>query len=354
VVTAVSDGGIFDPATGKVKFGPFLDGQARTLTYDVFPPPGYQGVGHFAGTASANGVACPIGGDEIWAVGGPHPADSLPQNWRLEIDEVTAYAAAWRTGGVWAVEPNPIPMPYVTRAAALWRGGEWYQIDPGVGTPPEWWVNRLPQPNDAVRPLDQAGSGGSRRILPADFAVSQTVPVEIAVRPGAGTRAFAAEEVLPPGARLVSLGDGGAWDAARSRLKWGPFFDDAPRALHYEVAVAQPQTTGSGNAQLEGTALRFEGASSFDGSLAPTAGNCEIRSGSRLTWNPHVAAGDGGSSALTLRGAPGAVYQLETSTDLAHWTALSQLTNTAGVLEIPLVAPPGAGATYYRAKRLNP
>src|SRR5581483_4738314 len=122
----IGQDGAFDQFTGKVKFGPFFDHQARTLTYDSVPPVGFVGIGHVSGKASADGLSTPITGDDQVSVVIPHPADSSPADWRMELDDVTAYAAAWRTGGVWRLEPEVIPIEYVTRAAALWRGGEQY------------------------------------------------------------------------------------------------------------------------------------------------------------------------------------------------------------------------------------
>lgn len=53
-----------------------------------------------------------------------HPADS-DQDWRMEIDEVTAYGAAWKTG-----QHNNIN--YTTRGGYLWKNGEAYH-DTGTG-----------------------------------------------------------------------------------------------------------------------------------------------------------------------------------------------------------------------------
>jgi uncharacterized delta-60 repeat protein len=336
-VTNISHGGVFDRATGKVKFGPFFDDAARELTYDVFPPPGYQGVGTFSGIASADGLNSPITGDDTWVIAGPHPADITARDWRLEIGEVTAYAAAWRTGGLWCCEPNPIPMNYVTRAAALWRGGETYRVDPRITSPPLWWVNNS-APGAQLK-LDNNGT--SQRRLPVGFLAAEPVQVAIAASPVAGTSAYAIEEALPAGARLVSIDGGGTYDAVQNLLKWGPFLDDSARILHYEVALMQPQ----------GGALRFEGSASFDGSLALTQGPDGLRSTSHLTVS---SAPKDGKWTLRLRGDMDATYELETSTDLAHWTTLTRVTNTSGTLEIPLDVIPGTTLLYYRARLVLP
>ena len=75
----------------------------------------------------------------------------------MEIGEVTAYAVAWRTGGVWSFEPNPIPMSSVTRAAALWRGGELVAA-PLAGLAAGWQV-ACEAPRGVLAPAAQGATG---------------------------------------------------------------------------------------------------------------------------------------------------------------------------------------------------
>jgi hypothetical protein len=73
-VTGISDGGQFDTLTGKVRFGPFLDDQPRTLTYHLIPPPGTIGWAHFIGRATADSIPSPVVGDNslrFWSLPGP-------------------------------------------------------------------------------------------------------------------------------------------------------------------------------------------------------------------------------------------------------------------------------------------
>ncbi|HLP75977.1 MAG TPA: hypothetical protein VK327_03600 [Candidatus Paceibacterota bacterium] len=339
IVTNVSHGGVFDPVTGKVKFGPYFDNTVRTLTYDVFPPLGYTGVGHFTGDASADGISMVIAGDSAWVLAAPHPAD-INRDWRLIMDEVTAYGAAWRTGGIWRCEPGPIPMSYVTRAAALWRGGETYVVDPGVVEPPLWWVNEVGLGVLQRSEATTVASGTATRQLPEGFLAGDPVEVAITVRP-AGAAAYALEENLPAGARLVGVLDGGAFDVTAGKVKWGPFLDGAERVLRYRVALNQP----------EGGTLHFSGEVSFDGQLAATDGRTRSGSTSLLNWN--VRPGETGRS-LQLRGDLTAVYDLQSSEDLAQWTTIGRVTNMTGTVEIPLPVNDGSPRSFYRAKRVAP
>jgi hypothetical protein len=81
----ISDGGVFDAFTGKVKFGPFFDNDPRTLSYEALPPPGFVGVGWFAGVASADGTNSPIIGDDRMLIACPHPADNTLVDWAMRV-----------------------------------------------------------------------------------------------------------------------------------------------------------------------------------------------------------------------------------------------------------------------------
>jgi hypothetical protein len=72
-----------------------------------------------------------------------HPADVNPPDNRLTLQEVIAYAAAYKRGQAWPEGPNPIPLDYMIRAATLYKRGESYRQDPSAGGPPLWWINAL-------------------------------------------------------------------------------------------------------------------------------------------------------------------------------------------------------------------
>ncbi|HTH50228.1 MAG TPA: Ig-like domain-containing protein [Candidatus Limnocylindria bacterium] len=155
-VTAISDGGVFDFSTGAVKFGPFFDHQARTLTYEITPNAASIEVAEFAGSAVADGTEVPIGGDRLLLGNTRHPADRDPADDRISATELTAYGAAWKAGKEWPAGPNPIPMDYVTRAGALWREGEQYRFDPSAGPAPLCWVS-----NPFLPPITSGDSGAT-------------------------------------------------------------------------------------------------------------------------------------------------------------------------------------------------
>jgi hypothetical protein len=70
----ISDGGVFDPVTGSVRFGPFPDDAERVLRYQARAPAGSSGVQRFDGTAYADWFAHPItGADAIFPFASPRP-----------------------------------------------------------------------------------------------------------------------------------------------------------------------------------------------------------------------------------------------------------------------------------------
>lgn len=76
----VSHGGLFDGATGKVKWGFFFDDQPRVLTYLVAPPPGTADEQCFGpGVVSCDGDDEAIAGDECV---GPKPVPAV-STWGL-------------------------------------------------------------------------------------------------------------------------------------------------------------------------------------------------------------------------------------------------------------------------------
>lgn len=83
IVSALSDSGEFDVRNQKLKWGPFLDRNLRTVVYTVMAPPTAAGTNTFAGQGWFNAVALTTAGAD--AIGLDHPpiavADAL--DWPL-------------------------------------------------------------------------------------------------------------------------------------------------------------------------------------------------------------------------------------------------------------------------------
>ncbi|MGE3311884.1 MAG: hypothetical protein AB7O66_18105, partial [Limisphaerales bacterium] len=227
---------------------------------------------------------------------GRHPADRTPTDDAINIAEVTAYTLAWQLGEEWPVEPKVIPVDYVTRAGALWKGGEAYVFDNDPPTTaPLWWVNAPPpspslQDNSgdeagnaptegavtpgtvarksvglASRNVDSPTSAGVRS-GPVQFQPAQTTPIRIRISPAPQTRSYAVEETPPSGWIIRNVSHGGRIDRIHNKIKWGPFYDTDPRDLSYELT---PLPGDSSSAV-------FSGLGSFDGSSLTLAGIQQI------------------------------------------------------------------------------
>ena len=89
-VSSISDGGTFDAVNGVVSFGPFLDSQARSLSYVVLPPPNANGVQQFTGSFAINGEDGPIGGDVKVGPEVFYPTDHYRVIWNSSLTETSA------------------------------------------------------------------------------------------------------------------------------------------------------------------------------------------------------------------------------------------------------------------------
>ena len=345
-VSDVFDDGVFDPATGKVKFGPFMEHEPRTLVYQVTPPRDAAGPQHFVGHASVDGEQFRLGGDQVLRPANDrHPADRSPADMTLTMNEVTAYTAAWKTGQEWPEGPIPVPLSYVTRAGALWKGGEVYAYEPDAGAPPACWVN-VPPPAEPGAGLADRGLGHAERELPPGCRPGAALATKVTIRPPAGTLAWAVEEVVPRGWRVTDISDDGQFDAEQRRIRWGLFFGDEPAELSYRAIAPNGVTS----------VAHFLGWVSFDGHVQPLGGRHEAVAADedtvvRFTGVEHRH--DGGVR-LRLRGAPGQLVVVEASDDLVHWHEVAPVGLVDGELlfEDPDTGAPGP--RFYRARPIGP
>jgi hypothetical protein len=79
-------------------------------------------------------------------------------------------------------------------------------------------------------PPDQAEA--HRHIRPQGQDVGRYT-VEVEVLPHAEALVWAAEEHLPHGWHVTEINEGGSFDNANRKVKWGPFFDSRAKTLSY-------------------------------------------------------------------------------------------------------------------------
>lgn len=344
-VSTISHEGIFDTLSRKVKFGPFFDAEQRTLTYRVTPQDDDLKEETFFGQLSVDGKAITITGDvSIKPTRQYHPADYSPEDNRMSINEVTAYSAAWKKGEGWYVGPRPIPTTYLTRAGALWKGGEAYVFSPESGAPPYCWVNVTPYVQ--MTPLHAVAVVAENRIvsqLPANYTPGTALTVTLTATPRAGVLAYAVEDQPPTGWTVSSISTGGSWDAANGQVKW--FFTDAQtRALTYQV-------TPPSNATAAGL---FTGSAVFDDLSAPQTVTIQgmrqvLPAGTPAPQLGRCSQQPDGSWMLPVISAPGAKVALEVSTNAIQWESLAIIVNQTGADIYTDRSATNATLKFYRA-----
>ena len=335
VVSGISHDGFFDTMTRKVKFGPFTDAANRILTYRVTPPSNASGRHQFIGRSSANGAAYPITGDEyIELIQQHHPAD-VNKNFIIALEEVTAYAAAWKAGDSWRTGPNPIPLAYVTSAGRIWRNGEGYRFDASQGPAPACWVPL----GGPVAAFSAKASSSAQRLIIGPFQPGAAKSVQISITPASGTSCYALEEKPPRGWTVTSVSHNGLFDARTGTVRWGMFVDSTPRNLSYTVTPPSGITavgTFSGHLSPDGQLLEVGAATSV---IAQASTPIEII-GSVYS-----------SSGVTLQisGPAGQTAVIESTSDFQDWTNISSIFIPNGSVEFTDTSA-GDDLSFYRLR----
>ena len=347
-VAEPSDNGFFDATTRRVRFGPFFDALARELTYTATPPAGESGAKQFNGTSwTLEGAERLVGGDQVFGVVPLHPADTSAVDGWMTIGEMTAYGAAWKRGSPWPNAPSPIPLGHLTRAVQLWESGETYRFDTNFATAPQWWISSPTNHLSTVTPVPEfpakavATNGVSVSAMPKTYQPGVPFTVTLTITPATNIVVYAVEEQAPEGWLLSAIDLGGGVDAARRKVKWGPFFDSAARTFTYQVTPpADASATG-----------RFLGLGAFDGQIGALAGRRQIFLESE-TNAPTLGAAKvsaDGAVQFALTGLGGESYAIQASTNLLDWSPLATITNLTGTVKFSDSAATNYTQRFFRA-----
>jgi hypothetical protein len=111
------------------------------------------------------------------------------------------------------------------------------------------------------------------RVLPSGgYTPTVAVNVVINTSPNGGAIAQAIEDTPPAGwGPATGIDNGGVWDSQNNKVKWGPWFDATPRALHYTVTPPAGETgtkTFTGLFSVDGIDITITG----DQNMSPAAG----------------------------------------------------------------------------------
>jgi sugar lactone lactonase YvrE len=265
IVSNISNSGLFDANTQKVKFGPFQDGVSRTLTYTVTPPSTGSGDGTFTGAGIINTTSTVIGGQAVISKGlQMHPADTNA-NFIMTGLEMNSYLYAWLNFASWTLPPNPIPMEYVSKAIALWQHGETYKTDTGKGSPPLCWVNTA---TSARSERDNVSLTAVRQLPSTPYASGTAITVMISI--SASTTGYTVEDALPAGWTASSVSSGGTTAGGIVRFGIANPGGDA-KILTYQAtppAGATGTQTFSGKVVMEDVRITIAGNQSVSDKAA--------------------------------------------------------------------------------------
>ncbi len=292
LVQNISDGGFFDAANHKVKWGPLFPPFPAEVSYDVVPVNDTAGRACFSGLISVDGINAAICGDDCIDVCCPFMAADTPQPFcagcpvqdcnscnasvcfdgRIHLCEVIGYACAWIRG-------CNDDLAGMTRAAYIWRHGECYCWDdarhnwfptacgsaPNVCCAPSGGgaTSAITTPEDLDSPtvgihIDPQRGGGS--------AKGRDARVMVTVEPPDGASAVALEIQVPRGWHVSSVADGGVWDSQMRKVRWGPFFGQMSRTLSFDALSPQHELRIKGDRDgAEAVRGGFTGTISVDG-----------------------------------------------------------------------------------------
>jgi hypothetical protein len=281
-----------------------------------------------------------------WLARLKHPADNAPADNSISASELDAYATAWKQGGTWPTDPNPIPIAYVARAGALLLAGGNYVFDPSKVSSappntPSWWATNAPLWWTVTVPAPAVPGGNSvTRTVPATYQPGVPLTVTAAVRCG-NIGAYAVEDQPPSGWQVSNISDGGVFDRVNQKVKWGLFLDNTPRNLTYSLT---PPANASGDAT-------FSGLGAFDGQPIAVAGQNEtgppaVVGGTQLT----LSHAPGSAFKIHLKGDPGGTQVVDVSTNLVNWLPWTNIVLDANGLG--QLTDPGAtnqGWRFYRS-----
>ncbi|MCI0536032.1 MAG: putative Ig domain-containing protein [Verrucomicrobiales bacterium] len=282
--------GQFDPLSGKIRWGPFFDGNDRTLSYQVTASSDAVGSRRFEGQGGFNGSAVPVEGDQDVIVLGKDASNFvtavMPAQYQSSVSfPVELQVAPSPNTSFYAVEEQ---VPLGWSASQISEQGQWNEASHKIRWGPftdniarvlSYWVT---PPASAVGEALFSGIGafdeaavpisGTRRLQPVVSSVIRQLPekfqpgvafaVELSINPAPEVSYYALEELLPSGWQGNDISSGGVRDQATGKIKWGPFEGSTARTLTYQAVPPMTITAE----------IRFAGIGSFDQIEVATTG----------------------------------------------------------------------------------
>lgn len=254
-VGEISDGGGFDAVNGRVKWDLFFGSNPRSLTYTVIPPEMANGEASFHGIANFDGtVEVPVMGDRrisTASVATPPTITRNPEAREIEAGQnLTLTVEARGTEPLqyqWFRDASPIPaaseMSFtIVSASDQDEGAYLVKVSNQAG--------EIASEPATVKIREKAAESKAVRALPATAHSGEAILVTIEVTPSEAVVAYAVEDQPPSGWSIADINQGGEFDPANAKVKWGPFTDKVARTLSYRATPS----ARTGPASFAGTA----------------------------------------------------------------------------------------------------
>ncbi|MCC7373456.1 MAG: hypothetical protein IT581_02285 [Verrucomicrobiales bacterium] len=385
-VDSVSDGGVVDASSGRVRWGPFVGAAPRQLSMVVTPPSsGADAVAVFQGIAAFDQRTVEIEGTQEINMNAGDVVRDLPQFYSpliaIEVRNAVVPAPGVRA---YAVEDS---VPAGWSVANISHGGIWDAAAGKVkwgpfrdGTTRSLTFRTVPSQEargavtfkgsasfDGVRgPIEGANEvevslGNASRVLPAEYGPGEVIDVLIRSVPATSTRVQTFEEKPPVGWVVSDIGQGGVWDALRQKVKWGPFSDSSTRNLTYRVrpgADARGGAEFAGMAQFDDLQTTVAGSNVVlraantdagqEGTTRMTVTDTSPHGNASVQWTPMT-----NGWRLQVRAPSSSRWAIEESTDLVAWRVVGELAvPESGVAMVPEPRF-GAGTRFFRLRALG-
>ena len=169
--------------------------------------------------------------------------------------------------------------------------------------------------------------------------------VQILALPIPGLMQYFVEDT-PSSRPVAGISHGGQYNPLTGTIKFGPFTDDQPRTLTYQLVVP-PGTAGW---------IRFSGSASAEDIKSSVVGDDVLRIWEfpppslwvDLRWRPLT-----GNMVLQITGGSPALYAIETSPDLVQWDTMATTTNSSSFIEFPISWDATPGGRFYQARPIQ-
>jgi hypothetical protein len=264
--SSISHDGAWDPALRKVKWGPFPDATARTLSFEIPIPNPAPDTYSFTGRGAFDAITRPTDGDSTWTNANPSPVSSLTLNAPPTFTPGQPFTVT--------LDAQPAPGSRV-HALELTLPADWTLVSSshaGSLDIPNRRIKWGPFEDDSPRSLtaqmrpdattrapveltavgwfdaNRITASAPAPIAPEPSRISRTLPprftpgtpftVHLDLQPASTAALVFVEESPPPSASVSGITDGGSYDIAQAKVKWGPFTGNTRRTLSYQITLS--------------------------------------------------------------------------------------------------------------------